>query len=82
VFALSLAEATARDSMLYAVVQAERHGADGYWVATRLAGARAPARACVSRASGYGSDLTFGAFVATQVAHLVRCAQGHRPLGG
>lgn len=82
VFALSLAEATARDSMFYAVVQVERDGADGYRVATRLAGTRAPARACVSSATGFGSDLTFGAFVTTQVAHLVRCAQVHRPIGG
>jgi hypothetical protein len=82
VFALSLAEATARDSMFYAVVQVERAGAGGYRLTTRLAGDRAPADACVSSATGHGSDLTFGAFVAMQVAHLVRCAQAHRPFGG
>jgi hypothetical protein len=82
VFALSLAAASARDSMFYAVVQVERDAVGTYRVATHLAGGRAPADACVTTATGHAGDLTFGAFLATAVTHLVRCAQTRRPVGG
>ena len=82
VFALSLAGATARDSLFYAVVQVERDAAGTYRIATRLAGERARASACVSSATGQSRDLTFGAFLATAVTRLVRCAQEQRPVGG
>ncbi|HJU74236.1 MAG TPA: hypothetical protein VJ717_10860 [Gemmatimonadaceae bacterium] len=82
VFALSLAAATARDSTFYAVVQVERDAAGSYRLGTHLAGERAPPHACVTTATGHASDLTFGAFLATQVTHLVRCAQSRRPVGG
>ena len=82
VFALPLASATARDSLFYAVVEVERDAAGTYRIETRLAGPRAPAAACRGSMTGHLDDLTFGAFLATQVAQLVRCAHARRPAGG
>ena len=78
VFALSLDRATANDSLFYAVVHVERDAAGSYSLRTGLAGARAPGAACGGAATGGSRDLAFGAFLATQVTQLVRCAQTQR----
>jgi hypothetical protein len=66
--------------MLYAVVEVERDAAGSYRLRTGLAGPRAAAGACAGTASGHGSDMTFGAFLAVQVTQLVRCAQTQRSI--
>ena len=79
--ALPMHRAAAADSAFYAEVEITRTPGGGYEVATGLVGTRVPRNRCGgARAAAVGADrpMVLGAFLASAIESLVKCAQAAR----
>jgi len=78
-FRLTPEQATATDSLIYAVLDVDRDSSGAYRIETSIAGLRSKnSRNCEGHSTGSLPDLTFGAYLAVTTSQLVRCAEATR----
>lgn len=78
-FRLTPDNATSADSAIYVVLVVERDSSGEYRIERSLRDSRFPdSRNCSGYGTGSADDLQFGAILAVEAAHLVRCAQHAR----